>query len=316
VAEARERLAAIDTQVKAIDERVAARVASQQPVETKIAALVKRSARRPIIKAEPQGEFALAKNGLAVYHLSWGGGAPEGASAKAIAGVVLAGEKITFGSGGVSLSVKGAAQRTRYVDQATVRRLDALNKKAEDCERRAREARQAWKDAKAAYYRESPYKVTPEEIATMVGQGTVLLRQRRDATSMSEKYQRERLVERERPTAQRHLDHVLSKSKDPCPCETCEGARRRATWAAQAEANQRAKEAKEREREKQLAKAPRVSFTCPSCGMDSISPIFPGTGEVECQSERCGDTAIASAIRFKRVAKTTPIGLIGIEEVA
>jgi hypothetical protein len=235
--EARARLATIDAKIKDIDAKEAARQKAMEPAMRRHAAFVKRVGKRAIIKACPQDEYVLRISGLASYNLGWSRIAGEAKSAKAITEAVLAGEKVTFGSGygGVQLSAKGAAQRTRYVDPVTVRAIARLDKIASDLERRGREARQAWKDAKKAAYLASDAKVDVTDLAAVVGEGAWISRAVREST-MSDNYTRERLVDYERPNAAKHLEHVRSKSKEPCECGKCREARRSAEWAAAAKA--------------------------------------------------------------------------------
>lgn len=208
--------------------------------------------------------------------------------------------KVNLASEGVSMTLRGLAAKTRTVDKATLSRLAALDRKASDAERRAREAREAWRAAKRAAHAAGG-KVSPEDFASWLARwATISVSVSRGPNAYTGE------LERAVVAAKAHLDHLEAQSSDPCPCEVCRGQR----WNRErevAEAQRQAKrDAEAKAREKAIARAPRVQFTCPACGDESVSPVLDG--EVECQEEGCGATLRADAIRTKRVPKSVPVG--------
>lgn len=304
VREARARVAAIRKQIAEFDANAAKAAADAKALNEKAKRAAKRFARRPIIRALPMDEYAVMPNGLANYGLGYYGEGKDAKSEKALAEAIASGAvKVSLSQAGNAHTAKGAAMRTRYLSPATVKELARLDRLADAAEKRGREARARWKAAKKAAFERATDKPTVDEIAAAVAASGWIRRKIQGYDSFST-YKRQRLEDYDLRYALEHLAHAESGATTPCPCSTCAGARNQAEWKARDAARVKAREAEAKARARAEAKAPRVRFTCPACGNDSIAPLI--NGEVECQwGDRCGQESQASALRVKRMPKGT-----------
>lgn len=309
VREARARLAAVDAKIKEFDDAFAKRDSVLAAIDAKVKRAMAKYAKRPVIKAMPQNQFELRRDGIAAFHLGWSGSEAlkKAKRAPALAAALLTdNEKVTFGNSGMPGTIKGQAAKTRYVSAATVKEIDRLDWLARAAEKRAMEARARWKAAKAAAYANvaNPHP-TPDEIALAVAEKALLNRDRNDANAF-DSYKRSRLVDYDRKYAVEHLDHALSKSDAPCPCSPCASARNQAEWAAKQKARDAERAAAAKAREKAIARAAKVSFICPACSEESVSPVVDG--DVECGYEDCAWSGAAIALRTKKVPRSSRVG--------
>lgn len=309
VQEARARLAAVDAEIKAFDDEFAQRDTLIATAKAKAKRVVSKYTKRPVIKAMPQNEYEVRPDGIGAFHLGWSGGdaAKSIKRAPALAKALVEGnEKVSFGNSGMPGSFRGVAAKTKYVTPATVRELDRLDRLALAAEKRGREARARWKDAKKAAYEAAGERPTVDEIALAVAEQALVNREAVRANSFDQ-YKRNRLVEFDRVDAVAHLEAAIAKTT-PCPCGRCKGALQRAAWEAETKARTAARDAAAKAREKAVAKAPKVSFICPACSEESVSPVVDG--DVECGYQDCGWSGAAIALRTKRVPKSSPVGPI------
>lgn len=226
-----------------------------------------------------------------------------------LAELVAAGAiKITPVDGGNGLSAKGLVQKMRLIDRAAEKRIDkAAAAKARAYEAYVRASRAL--DAQLLAEYGAGEKVSVETVASIVAESAYHhfvweanrmstypeWEQRRDADAIA--------------AAEAHLAHVKSKSKEPCNCPPCVDERRQATWAAQREAQEKARLAREAEDAKRIKAAPKVQFICPACDLSNIAPVL-GDGEaVDCQNEDCGVSLTLTAIKYRKVAKSEPVGV-------
>jgi len=308
VQEARARLAAVDAEIKAFDEQFAQRDTLIANAQAKVRRATAKYAKRPVIKAQPQNEYEVRRDGLAAFHLGWSGSeALKGAKrAFSLAKALIEGnEKVSFGNSGMPGTFKGVAAKTKYVTPATVKELDRLDRLALAAEKRGREARARWKDAKKAAYEAASQRPSVEDIALAVAEQALINREAVRSNSF-DSYRRERLEQHDRVDAVKHLDAAVAKVT-PCPCNRCQQVIRQAAWDAESKARAADKAAKAKAHEKAVAKAPKVSFICPACSEESVSSVIDG--DVTCgYTDDCRWSGAAIALRTKRVPKSSPVG--------
>lgn len=218
--------------------------------------------------------------------------------------------KVQLTGEGTSLSLRGAVQRSRIVRADALRRIEAQQKRVQAAEAAASAARKALVDLVRREH-EAGAKVAPEAIAAHVGE-MAAYQVAREAIrrSVPNSWQ----IDDEVKDAAAHLGHAKSKSKDPCPCRRCVSEANRAGWAA-LDAKRKAEDAaKAKAAAKALAAAPKRLFTCPSCGLDSVSPVTDGMVECQTEDRDCGAVVAVALIRSRIVAKSTRVGVVEQEE--
>lgn len=207
--------------------------------------------------------------------------------------------KVSLAGEGTALSLRGLVQRSRVLTPEANRRIATARRAEQKASEALYRAQRHHVEVVTAAY-EAAAKIGPEPIAEYLGER---MAQDIAASVVQRGVPVDWQIESEVEHAKKHLDHALSKSKDPCPCRECIGAANRVRWNAQSEADAKAKA-------KALATTPKRLFTCPTCGKESISTVIDG--KVKCQSSswECRGAYSIEVIRTKAVPKSATLGVV------
>ena len=312
-------IAAARAKSREVEATIAADIAKRQELQNRIAPLEARKAKALQHLASVQllalrpGErvIGMTLSGIHASYLDYAKDLEPVASIRsakaqdaAVADLLVKGTiKVNLPGEGTQVGVRGLAQKVVITDRAALARIAASRKRAEAAQAAAREA-VARHNALLIHEHSNGERATAQWLADQLAKaitpavlGTIIAR---TGHGLLTTY----LVDEMRTNAKAHLDHALAKTKNVCPCRDCVGSANRTRWAAESEA--RAKEDA-----KALNALQRVSFTCPSCGADSVSTVKDGTvkcgNKMECTSWK---PFRLEAVRTKHVTKATPIGLV------
>ncbi len=308
VAEARARVAAVKAKITAFDAEMAAAQKTREPALHKVEAVRKRLARRHVVARDSQGSYTVSREGLAVWTPDRYGPAGKETKRKALI-ALLPTVKFDLSGSSIACSFRTVVQRTRQIDDKTLREIDRLDRIARGLEQRAHAARKAWSEAKAAAF-EAGDKVEPDAFAAEIADLTLARNEaNRLRDPLDQSYKRQWLVD-ELAREQKHLTWAEGDRKGDCPCPRCRQQREQARWAAEQAARAKAEAERAKAEAKAEAKMPKLRFRCPSCEEWSIAIIREGFHEgervefVECQFDAgdCGqETAVESlATKFRR----------------
>lgn len=253
-----------------------ARIAALDEIERKrneaITAARKRINRSgPVLFTAPGNELKTAE-GIGVFRADlYGLRDLKADTARKVRAAVMDGTvKVTMGDGS-PMAVRTAIQRTRFMSKPTLaalKRADARVTRAAQSLKKARAERDGL--MRAAF--DVSEKPTVEQIADAIVARWKAIGQPAEAgSSWSLRYEAER-AEATLATAQQHLDHALTRSKDACPCSTCKNRAERERWEA---ANRERIREREREEAKaakaearRRAKLPKIEIVCPNGQVD------------------------------------------------
>lgn len=313
LAEARARMREVELQISADIERRKQIQAAAAPLRKQVELHATRLSKVPVLVERPGNRFM--RTTLAGFKSSWLEYAKEiegldaikspKAQREQIAALLLNGTiKVNLPGEGTSLTVRGVAKRTAVLDRASIRRIEAARAKVAKAQEAVRKAL-AEQDAVLleAHMAGDPVEsaALAADLATIVTPAALEMLARKASYGLLTEWQ----VTAMREDAKKHLDHAQSKSKEPCPCTDCTTKRNSRELAARREQEKKAQA-------KALASLRKVSFTCPTCGQDSVSTVEDGT--VKCWNGSCATRwqrpgIRVDAIKVKSMPKSAQPGL-------